>query len=85
MEKTTIILGNEYDSVLIEKLKKVLEAEGVTLSSKLSGIAGSQEFMSYEFYIKGERIEIEIETYIGISLIGPEIIVNDLSKKVKTE
>jgi hypothetical protein len=84
MDKITIILGNEYDISLIEKLKKVLDAEGVVLSSNLAGIAGSQEFISYEFYVKGERIEIEIETYIGISLIGNEIIVNDLARKVKS-
>jgi hypothetical protein len=84
MKMKTIILGNEYDITLIEKLKKVLQAEEITLSSKLSGIAGSQDFLSYEFYIKGEKIKIEIETYIGISLIGPEILVNDLSSKIKS-
>ena len=46
-------------------------------------LVGSQELSEYEFTFKNETIKIEVETYIGISIIGEEKIVDLISKSVK--
>lgn len=76
--KKTIIIGNEYDDNLIEKLQNVLLREGAIFSEKIEGIGGSQDYKSYKVKFKNSIINIEIETYVGVSISGELSIINYL-------
>lgn len=83
MEDTkTIILGDEYDDLLIEKLKLILKNEGGTILSKNQDLGGSQEINEYSILLNGIILKLEIETYIGISLTGPTNIIDFIVKKI---
>ncbi|PHR50040.1 MAG: hypothetical protein COA32_02590 [Fluviicola sp.] len=83
MEIKTVVLGNEYDSDLIERLKTVLLNMNPELKERIEGIAGSQDFIEYKFVFNGKELIINIETYVGISLKGPSKLVDSISNKVK--
>ena len=74
----TITIGKEYDNQLIEKLEDILLVEGAILTEKIEGLGGSQDYKSYKVKLKNSIIEIEIETYIGISISGESSIINHL-------
>jgi hypothetical protein len=78
-----IILGEEYDEVLIERLKSFLVNDGAIFKDKKEALAGSQDYVSYELEYQGDIIRIEIETYIGVSITGKESIVDHVFKELK--
>ena len=78
----TVIIGDEYDDALIEKLRDVLKNEGVKVIEKKWGIGGSQEIAEYYVIIKNENLKIEIETYIGISITGKPDLVDSIVDKI---
>ena len=73
-----LIIGKENDILLLEKLKSVLKEMGAEITRELSGLAGSQEYAEYTVDLKGEKLTIELETYIGISLKGPSFLVDEI-------
>lgn len=83
MEMKTVILGNEYDVALIEKVKKVLIDEGGIFQEKGEGHFGSQEIKVCEVILQDIVIIVEIETYIGVSITGFPNVVNLIADKVK--
>lgn len=72
---TTLILGDENDDSLREVLKEVLDGLGASLLRKDWGVGGSQVVETYELAIDGERVVVEAETYVGLSISGPWSLV----------
>ena len=82
-EPVTINLGAEYDEVLAAALRAVLAEVGAEEVDSSWGVGGSQEISRFELMIAGERVVIEAETYIGLSVTGDRRIVEDLANKVR--
>ena len=78
----TQILGAGYDDTLCEALLRVLMQLGAERLSHNWGVAGSQELESLEVLVGGDRILIEAETYIGLSICGPVEVVERIGGMV---
>ena len=79
----TKIIGEEYDSNLIKKLKLVLKNNNTVFLNREWSLVGSQELQEFEIIYKGEPLKIEFETYIGISLIGSQSMIDDITDQIK--
>jgi hypothetical protein len=79
----TITLGPEHDEDLQRTLIAVLEEMGAELEPAGWGVAGSQEIVARDARLGGDTMRIEAETYIGLSLTGPEHLVRDVEARVK--
>lgn len=79
----TAILGDEYDDQLRARLLAALRRMGAVASDSSSrSLAGSQEIEAFDVTIDGRPIHIEAETYIGLSVSGPQDIVNRIKEQV---
>lgn len=78
--KKTVLLGDEFDEKLIDSLSKSLQENGAILKNKLREIAGSQDYSCYEFVFQGAVLELEMETYFGVSVTGNESDVDAFLK-----
>jgi hypothetical protein len=76
----TIVLGPEYDEKLRAALKEVLRSMGARQASKLPWVP-DLEMMVVE--IGGQALKVEAETYMGLSISGPALLVNKVSEQVK--
>jgi hypothetical protein len=74
-EKSTV-LRPEYDEGYRKALLDALREAGAEVSEHDWGMAGSQEFETLSVEIKGQRLFVEAETYIGLSLSGPSELVD---------
>ena len=83
MEKTNIILGDEYDDKLRDALMLTLKEEGAIPVDKSWAVAGSQEIEFLEVSLDSESVTIEAETYIGLSITGPQNIVERIAEKTR--
>lgn len=81
-DETRIVLGPEYDDALREALKQVLRGMGATLEDDTWAVAGSQELDSMVCVVEGQRVKVESETYIGLSLAGPAGLVERIRDAV---
>ena len=74
----SVIVGAEYDVALFNRLKVLLrDIDGVIIEQKW-GVGGSQKLGSLEVKIGSESVKIESETYIGLSVSGPDALVNQI-------
>lgn len=67
-----IVLGDEFDGALRERTCRVLREAGARLASSERGIGGSQEVVIEEWILGGAKLILEAETYMGLSLSGPD-------------
>ena len=71
----TVILGAEYD----ERLRAIVRQVLIELGGKAIGqgwaLGGSQELESLEVELEGDRLLVEAETYVGLSITGPSSLV----------
>jgi hypothetical protein len=76
----TVVLGDEFDDALRAKLVGVLRSFGVVVASPESrATGGSQELEELDVIVDGQRLHIEAETYVGLSIGGP----SDLVKRIQ--
>jgi hypothetical protein len=78
-----ITLGDEYDEDLRDALVNVLKGLGVKPIDSDWAAAGSQELETFKFELNGHTLCVEAETYIGLSLSGDEVLVNEIAKRVE--
>lgn len=74
----TIVLGDEYDEKLKSKLIENLRIIGATPVKSDWKLAGSQELMSLSVSLRGEVVVIESETYVGLSISGPDNLIDEI-------
>ncbi|MBJ7415361.1 MAG: hypothetical protein JHC88_07900 [Niveispirillum sp.] len=75
-QQSTVILGDEFDQALKERLLNVLagmNALNVALNECL--LAGSQEIQRTVFHVDGRMVTVEAETYIGLQITGPTDLI----------
>lgn len=82
MKQEIIVLGNEYDIEIKHALSKVLASMGAKKTDSNNFLAGSQEIFSEKFKINNRLVEIESETYMGLSLSGPPDLIEEIKNKV---
>ena len=71
-----MVLGDEYDDALRTKVMDVLRQLGATSMGPVDRfVAGSQELEELDVAIDGRALRIEAETYVGLSISGPEDLV----------
>jgi hypothetical protein len=84
-EKKMVILGNEWDEALKASLKRVLlDLGAVPEGDEEWGVAGSQELYTAKFRVNDEWVEVESETYIGLSVTGPSSLVERIRQAVQS-
>jgi len=79
---TDIVLGDEYDDVLFERLVAEVEALGGSITGREWTLGGSQEMTVFEISLPGGRIEAVTATYVGLSLRGTPSLVEQLARRV---
>jgi hypothetical protein len=72
------IVGAEYDVGLFDRLGAILRSLGYQLDSKSYGIGGSQEISQWIASGPKGKLIIETETFIGLSISGPNGLVNEI-------
>jgi hypothetical protein len=71
-----VILGDEFDDALRERLLDALRQLGASASGPASrAVAGSQEVEELDVAIDGRTLHITAETYVGLSISGPDDLV----------
>jgi len=78
----TVVLGDEHDRGLREALRGVLIESGARELERTWGVGGSQEIESLEVSVGNDRMTIESETFIGLSLTGPRSLVEHIAELV---
>lgn len=75
------MLGDEYDEALREALSETLREFTAQAVDHWHGVAGSQEIERLTVEIDGASIEVESETYVGLSIAGDEQIVQRIATR----
>lgn len=70
-----VVLGDEFDRGLRARTRLALEAAGGKRKASKWGVAGSQELDTEEWNFGGASLVLEAETYMGLSLEGPEELI----------
>ncbi|MGY2293725.1 hypothetical protein ACW9H6_28775 [Pseudomonas sp. SDO528_S397] len=79
------MLGDEYDAALRSALQIVLVKLGAVGIDKSWAVGVSQEIEVTEIELMGEKVKIESETFVGITISGPGFIVDEIAEKVRQE
>jgi len=82
-EQTTVILGDEYDDKLRAALRAVLKENNAVGLVPSWGVGGSQELETLRVRLGDDLIVIEAETFVGLSLTGRKVAVENLARKVR--
>ena len=76
-----IILGDEYDDDLRDRLCQLLKSMGGKVVHNDWALGGSQVLETLEVALPDGNIAVEAETYIGLSISGEETQVIELAAK----
>jgi hypothetical protein len=78
----TLILGDEYDEGLRRSLLAVLRQSGAEHLDSDWAVVGSQELETLRVDVAGQIITVEAETYIGLTITGNHVLVDEIARKV---
>jgi len=79
----TITLGSEHDAKLQDALMNALREIGASVGAPDWAVGGSQEIMSIIVEVDGIQIQIESETYVGLTLKGDPKIIELLADRTR--
>lgn len=85
MDVETWVVGDEYDEVALAGLRSALRYSGYELDDQWLAVAGSQDISHWEVCGPGGSLTIEVETYVGITVLGPSALISALRAAVSTE
>jgi len=80
---TSVNLGAEYDQVAIDAVRWGLREIGAHPVHSSWGVAGSQEVSHAEWRREADVLILVAETYMGLTLSGPEDVVETVAALVK--
>jgi hypothetical protein len=80
-----IVLGDEYDDALRDALRAVLIRNGAVGLDKSWAVFGSQEIEDLQVQLGDERLEIEAETFVGLSIFGRQMTVEKIASQVRKQ
>lgn len=78
-----VVLGNEWDERTLALLFDVIMKMNGVIESSLSGVGGSQDVRLYNVKLREKLLFVEVETYMGISIIGDDELINEIVNKIK--
>jgi hypothetical protein len=84
-ESKTVVLGPEYDVKLRDRLREVLKALGAVTKPAEFALAGSQEIHTQIVDVQGQKLTVEAETYVGLSISGPSSLVDEIAALVAAQ
>lgn len=73
-------IGAEYDRQARRRLKAALHRAGAKRVTSWWGVFGSQEISNATFVIAGGRVQVEAETYVGITVSGDDAAIEILRR-----
>lgn len=79
----TVNIGKEYDENLLHRLELVLKEMGGSQVSEHSSVVGSQDLWIKKVQIGDQVLEIESETYVGVTITGPEDLVEAVAEALR--
>lgn len=79
----TLVLGAEHDDQLFRALKSILKSLGARRTGRNYLSGGSQDIFIHEFKLKGKTIQVEAETYIGLSISGEKALVEKIERRTR--
>lgn len=82
MAKKTLVLGNEYDDALRRALTDSLTSMGAEIAARQWGLGGSQTLETTNVYVGKDKIVIQSETYVGLTITGESRLVERLKALV---
>ena len=74
--KKKLVLGNEYDDALRQELMACLTAMGADVDAHQWGLGGSQILETIKVSLGRDRLVVEAETYVGLSITGEARVVD---------
>ena len=78
-------MNSLYRNITNTGLRIVLARLGAVGLDKSWAVGGSQEIEVAEVELMSEKIRIESETFIGVTILGPEVIIDIIADKVRQE
>lgn len=72
------VVGEEYDEVALERLKRALKDLQYTVQDRWSAIVGSQDIQSWTMDGPRGRLMVERETYIRLWVEGSSSLISEL-------
>jgi hypothetical protein len=78
----TIVLGNEFDDELRGVLVEVMRDMGARTLDADWSVVGSQELETAKIEFRGKIVNVESETYIGLSITGDENDMDEIANRV---
>lgn len=70
------ILGSEHDVALRAAVLECLIELGAEVSARQFGLGGSQIIETTKLSLGSDRLVVEAETYVGLSISGPARLVD---------
>ena len=82
MAKKTLVLGNEYDDALRRALMDSLASMGAEVAARQWGLGGSQTLETTNVYVGKDKLVVQSETYVGLTVTGEARLVDRLQALV---
>jgi hypothetical protein len=76
--------GTEHDESARTRLRSVVESLGYRTKEQWWGIGGSQEVTHVDLVDPGGHIEVELETYVGLTVKGDAHAVAAIRKAMES-
>ena len=84
MPLETWTAGTEHDESARTQLRAVVESLGYRTNEQWWGIGGSQELTHVELVGPGGQIEVEVETYVGLTVKGDSRAIAVIRKAMES-
>jgi hypothetical protein len=78
----TNVLGNESDDRLRRILVEVMREMGAKTLDADWSLVGSQELGTAKLEVRGKIVDVESETYMGLSITGDQNDVDEIANRV---
>jgi hypothetical protein len=75
-----LVLGEETDARLFRALQSAITSMSGTMVESSYGVGGSQELIEYTITLPTGVVQLTFETYIGLTLRGPQPIVQSIAE-----
>lgn len=77
--KKKLVLGDEYDDALRHALLDTLTALGADIDARQWGLGGARIIETTKLSLGKDRLVIEAETYVGLSITGEARVVERIA------
>lgn len=82
MDRKTIAIGPELDPSLRQTLRDVLDGMGAEGPEAWWTVSGAADDDAVVVTIEGEAVTIEAPTYVGLTISGERVVVEEIAAMV---